>query len=99
MSDNNYNNQNQDKTHFVKKSRHKKNDKESKIIKSMYNDTITKLKSEVFKRLNIMARRYYLTYFNKDDKNRLMQKTFSNLFFFNNLYIEIKKDVAKCFKQ
>ena len=77
---------------------HKKNDKESKIMQLMYNDTITKFKNKVFERLNIMTRRYYLTYFNKNDKNRSMQKTFSNLFFFNNFYIEIKKDVAECFK-
>ena len=83
----------------MKKSRYKKNDKELKIMKSMYNDTITKSKSEVFERLNIMTRRYYLTYFNKNDKNRSIQKTFSNLFFFNNLYIKVKKNVAECFKQ
>ena len=78
---------------------HKKNGKKSKIIQSVHNNTITKFKSEIFERLNIMARRYYLTYLNKDDKDRSMQKTFSNLLFFNNFYIEIKKDVAKCFKQ
>ena len=66
--------------YFVKKSMHKKNDKESKIMQLMYNDMITKFKSEVFRRLNIMTRRYYLTYFNKDDKNRSMQKKFSNFF-------------------
>ena len=65
----------------------------------MHNNTITKFKSEVFKKLNIMTRRYHLIYFNKNDKNRSMQKTFSNLFFFNDFYIKIKKDVAECFKQ
>ena len=98
MLDNNYNSQSQNKTHSVKKSRHKKINKKSKIMKSMHNDTITKSKSEIFERLNILTHRYYLTYFNKNDKDRSMQKTFSNLFFFNNFYIEVKKDVAKCFK-
>ena len=98
MFDNNYNNQSQNKTHFVKKSKYKKNNKESKIIKSMHNNTITKSKSEVFEKLNIMTRRYYLIYFVKNNKNHLMQKTFSKFFFFNNFYIEVKKDVTKCFK-
>ena len=83
----------------MKKLKHKKNDKELKIMKSVHNDTITKSKNKIFERLNIITRRYYLIYFNKNDKNRSMQNIFSNLFFFNNLYIEVKKNVAKCFKQ
>ena len=65
----------------------------------MHNNTITKSENEIFKRLNIIIRRYYLTYFNKNDKNHLMEKIFSNLFFFNDFYIEVKKDVIEYFKQ
>ena len=72
MLDNNYNNQSQSKTYFVKKSKHKKYDKKSKIMKSVHNNIITKLKNEVFERLNIMICQYYLTYLNKNDKNRSM---------------------------
>ena len=56
-------------------------------------------KAEAFSKFNMMTRRYYLVYLNKKNKDKFVQDIFSELLFIDFLYIEIKKNVVKSFKQ
>ena len=66
---------------------------------TLYTGTVNMSRAEAFSKLNMMARRHYLAYLNKKNKDKPVQDTFPGLLFTDPLYIEAKKDVAKSLKQ
>ena len=64
----------------------------------LYTGTINMFKAKAFSKFNMMTRRHYLAYLNKKNKDKFVQDIFSELFFTDSFYIEVKKNVAKSFK-
>ena len=79
---------------FKTKNKKVKNDKNI-----LYTKTLNMFKVEAFSKLNMMIRRHYFIYLNKKNKDKFVQDIFSELLFIDFLYIKIKKNVVKSFKQ